>query len=171
MSVPIGIEKYLRDHKIHYTCYHHLWTQSALANTSHIRCDGHHMQKAIILFIEQEPSLFILPSNEKIHFQSIKDHLKVKHIRLLTEDELKQVFPDCELGAHTIFGGLYNIPVYLSEHCLDNYSVYTNGGKHTDIIQLPLSELISIERPYIFNFSYPYKTFEKDKLNYFYNQF
>jgi len=38
-----------------------------------------------------------------------------KSVRLATEAEFSNLFPDCELGAMPPFGSLYNLPVYVDE--------------------------------------------------------
>jgi len=166
MSLPYSVETYMHKNNIRYNSIPHKKTETALANSTKIQCSASDMAKVVAFNLDGMNALFVLPSNEKIHIPTIRDELRVRHVHMLNEAELKTLFRDCEVGAMPAMGSMYKMPTFLSKHLKDHYSIYFNGGTHTDIIQMETQDYIKTERPEIFDFSVAYRDYESYQADY-----
>lgn len=154
MSIPQSVQVYLTKHNVHYKKIQHEVTNTALANSTKLHCNPSDMAKVIVLKLDEMYAMFVLPSNEKIHIPTLKNELHVNKTHMLTESELRSFFLDCEVGAQPAMGSLYNIPTFLSNDLKSHFSLYFNGGTHTDVIEMETRDFIKLEKPGIFKFSF-----------------
>ena len=68
-------------------------------------------------------------------------------VELAQEDEFRDAFPDCELGAMPPFGNLYGMPVYVDSRLTGQAEIAFNAGSHTDVVRMPYSEFERLAQP------------------------
>jgi len=168
MSVSKNILKYLADHNMHYQTFEHQNSTKALLDAHTIHCSENQMAKVVVCKVDRKNAMFVLPSNELIHLGTLKDELGIKKVKWLKEDKLKEIFSDCDIGAMPIFGDLYNIPVFCSDHFDINKDIYFNAGTHTDAVKIPMQEFIDVTHPKQGRFSVSIEEYEDYKINYGY---
>lgn len=155
MSVPSKIENYLKENKYHFLVMKHSPTERAIENLATAKCPPSQLAKVLVFDINKKRSFVILPSNELVHLGTLKESLQTQDVKMLGEEDLENSFKECEIGATPPLGGLYNMPVYLSNHFQKDQEMYFNGGTHTDLILMPYQEFLIVEHPQITNFSVP----------------
>ena len=69
--------------------------------------------KTVVVFGDAEYHIVVIPASKLVDFQELRPALGLSQVRLATEDELRALFPDCELGAMPPFGSMYGLTVYL----------------------------------------------------------
>jgi Ala-tRNA(Pro) deacylase len=105
--------------------------------------------KTVVLWGDNSFHIAVLPANRLVDFQEVRLALGLSHARLATEQELAQLFPDCELGAQPPFGSLYNLPVYMDASLLAEPSIAFNGGTHRDVVHMRTPEFQKLAEPTI----------------------
>ncbi|MGH7900272.1 MAG: aminoacyl-tRNA deacylase, partial [Thermodesulfobacteriota bacterium] len=107
MSVLKRLKDYLDENQIKYVKISHspAFTAQEIAASSHI--SGNELAKTVIVKVNDGFAMAVLPTTRKIDFESLKKVMNNKNIRLANEDEFKDIFPDCEVGAMPPFGNLY----------------------------------------------------------------
>ena len=93
--------------------------------------------------------MLVVPSNKLIDFQEVRNELASHHLRMVTESELSQVFPDCELGAMPPVGALYDMPVYLDASFTEERLIAFNAGTHRDVVHMTTTEYRRLVNPVI----------------------
>jgi Ala-tRNA(Pro) deacylase len=68
-------------------------------------------------------------------------------VELAQEEEFRDAFPDCELGAMPPFGHLYGMPVYVDSRLTGNAEIAFNAGSHTDVVRMPYQEFERLAQP------------------------
>ena len=68
-------------------------------------------------------------------------------VTLAQEDEFRDSFPDCELGAMPPFGNLYGLPVYVDSRLSEQDEIVFNAGSHTDVVRMPFDEFERLAQP------------------------
>lgn len=148
--IPERILSYLSGRGITYERLTHppVLTAQELAAVLHVT--GHRVAKSVLLEAESERYMAVLPACERIDERRVADVLQARSIRLLTEGEFAQLFPDCELGAEPPFGKLYDLPVILDESLADrSESITFRAGSHTEAIRMRYIDYERIERPIV----------------------
>ena len=79
----------------------------------------------------------------------------MKKVRLASESEFQQLFPDCELGAMPPFGNLYNLTTYVDQDVSLNENIVINAGTHAEAIRLRYGDFSRLARPRIIRFGEP----------------
>jgi Ala-tRNA(Pro) deacylase len=109
---------------------------------------GKRFGKTVVLKQGDRYFLALVPAHESLDLAALRDQFG-PGIELATEEELQQLFPDCEPGAMPALGGLYGLPV-IADACLEKQATVTmNGGTHTDVIELRWDDFVQMEHPRI----------------------
>ena len=79
-------------------------------------------------------------------------------MRLGTEAELIELFPDSELGAMPPFGNLVQMPVLIDEGLAAAGFIAFNAGTHRDVIHMSFEDFVTLANPLIARFAVPQST-------------
>ena len=105
--------------------------------------------KTVVLFGDAEYHMVIIPASKLVDFQELRHALGFAQARLATEDELANLFPDCELGAMPPFGNLYGLAVYLDATLAVEPSLAFNAGNHHEVVHMSTAEFRRLVSPVI----------------------
>jgi Ala-tRNA(Pro) deacylase len=70
-----------------------------------------------------------------------------------SEEDMDQLFPDCERGAMTPFGSLYHIPTVVDESLTHDDRIVFEAQCHEEVIRMKYSDFESMEHPQIGHFA------------------
>lgn len=132
---------------IHSTAY----TAQEIASASHI--PGKEMAKTVILKMDGKMAMAVLTASYKVDLDSLKKYTGAKKVELATEEEFKDLFPGCELGAMPPFGNLYDMEVYVTEKLADNEEIAFNAGSHSELIKVDYKDFERLVKPKVLKFS------------------
>jgi len=155
MSVLNKLKEYLDGNNIRYMIIYHspAYTGQELAESVHI--SGKEIAKTVILKAGGSYMMAVLPASRKINFDYLEEQIAAKGCRLAEEDEIKNLFPDCEVGAMPPFGNFYDMPVYAASALSEDEEIVFNAGTHTDAIRMSYNDYIRLAGPNVINFSEP----------------
>ena len=148
--MPISkLRDYLDENGIKYVTLKHskAFTAQEVAASAHI--PGRNMVKPVMVHVDGDLKMVVLPSTHDIDFEAIKDTLNAKDVKLASESDFKDLFPDCELGAMPPFGNLYDVETIVSEALTGDVEIAFNAGSHSEIIKMDYSDYESLVEPEI----------------------
>jgi len=153
MGIVARLKQYLDEQHVPYVvCTHsQAFTAQEIAHALHVR--GREMAKAVILKADDRYVMAVLPAHHKVDLTRFAEVVGASYVRLATEAEFKDLFPDCEIGAMPIFGNLYGIPVYVAEPLLQDEEIVFNAGTHTDSIRMRMADFLRLSEPTVAAFS------------------
>ncbi len=139
--------QYLDDNDKKYVVIKHskAYTAQEVAASAHI--PGKDMVKAVMLKIDGDMKMAVLPSTHQVNFELLKDLLETDDVELAAEDEFKTLFPDCEPGAMPPFGNLYDMDTYVAETLTDNKEIAFNAGTHKELVKMSYSDFEELVQP------------------------
>src|SRR2546427_9696621 len=105
------------------------YTAQEVAASAHV--SGKDMAKTVIVKLDGKTAMAVLPAHRKIILQDLRDVTGVDKVRFATEEEFKELFPDCETGAMPPFGNLYGMEVYVSPELSAEHEMAFSPGAHT----------------------------------------
>lgn len=131
------LKEFLDSNHVTYDTINHptAYTASRVSEATHIA--GKKLAKTVIVHVGDHLSMVVLPSNKNVDFNSLKDLLHEDDVRLATEQEFANAFPDCELGAMPPFGNLYGMDVFVSHDLTLDEEIAFCAGTHSQVIKLP----------------------------------
>lgn len=126
------------------------FTASEIAQSAHV--SGRDFAKTVIVMVEDEMVMVALPANRQLVLGELRDMLESSHVRLASEAEFKDAFPDCELGAMPPFGNLYGMLTYVTANLADEPEIVFNAGTHTELIKMSYADFERIVQPTVLDF-------------------
>lgn len=136
MAVPKRVKNYLKQNRIKYKILRHgeVYTSQELAAVQHV--PGKSLAKVVILKTQDGYVMAVLPACYSLLLKKLKKILRAKTLRLAKENEIGNLFPDCEIGAMPPFGNLYEMPVYVDESMSGVEDMVFEAGNHTHTIRM-----------------------------------
>lgn len=108
-------------------------------------------------------AMALVPADCKADLAELARALNFRHLRLATEEEVRRLFPESEVGAVPPFGALFGMPVYMDEQLAEEAYVFFNAGTHRDAIHMSIADFVRIADPVIIRFAYPDWNVSPDK--------
>jgi len=130
------LKDFLNKNGIKYRSIQHspAYTTQEVAASAHI--SGKDVAKTVIIKVDGAFSMAVLPAQDQIDFNMLKESVGAHAVELADEEDFKNMFPDCEVGAMPPFGNLYGITVYVSESLAEDEEIAFNAGTHRELIMM-----------------------------------
>ena len=150
------LKEFLDSENIKYVSILHsrAYTSQETAESAHI--SGKELAKTVIIKLDGKMAMAVLPADEQIDLELLKSSTKAKKAVLATEDEFRNLFPQCETGAMPPFGNLYDQEVYVEESLAADATIAFNAGSHSELIQLSYSDYARLVQPRVIRMSTRY---------------
>jgi Ala-tRNA(Pro) deacylase len=131
--------------------HHSTYTAQHLAHTLDV--PGDNVAKTVLLNVDNELVLAVLPATHQVSVSMLQDCLPAGSVELATEEELMEVFPDCERGVAPPFGKQYGLVTIVDRSLADDEHIVFEGNSHTEAIYLRYHDYARIEQPRIESFT------------------
>lgn len=146
------LREFLDSRGVKYVSIRHspAFTAQEVAQSAHVA--GRDFAKTIVVSTENGFAMVVLPASRRIVLSDLREMLQVPHVRLASEQEFRDLFPDCELGAMPPFGNLYGLPVYVAESLAGEEEIAFNAGTHTEVIKMRYADFETLAKPVVLDF-------------------
>jgi Ala-tRNA(Pro) deacylase len=139
-----------------HVCYAHTkhslaFTAMEVAFAEHI--SPHKLAKTVVYAGAQGYGLAVLPADCLIDMATLGAFVNDPFIRLGTERELQELFPECELGAMPPLGNLFNLPVIVDAGVDSLEFIAFNAGTHRDVIHMHTALFEKLTNPAVAKFA------------------
>ncbi len=148
------LKNYLDENKIKYRTIQHsvAYTAQEIAARAHI--PGKELAKTVMIKIDGKMAMIVVPASHKIDVEEIKDIVESESVRIASEQEFKDKFPDCEVGAMPPFGNLYAMDVFVSATLTEDEEIAFNAGSHSELIKMDFKDFERLVQPKIVHASF-----------------
>lgn len=152
MIVP-RLKEFLDNQGVKYASVTHApaFTMQEVAQSAHI--PGKQLAKTVIVKLDGEMAMAVLPANQKVIMQDLRDMTGSENVKFATEDEFEKCFPECEIGAMPPFGSLYGMEVFVAESLAQNEEIAFPGGSHSEVVRMSYADFERLVQPKVLNFS------------------
>ena len=135
MSIARKLQAFLNDNHVDYEVVSHPYSERAL-NTAHSACiPVKNMTKAVVLNDEEGYVMAIMPSMNKLMLPWLNSKID-RQLQLVTENQLKTLFPDCEHGAVPAIGTAYGLFTCWDDELNSVQDLYVEAGNHRELVHL-----------------------------------
>ncbi len=141
------LKEYLDSNGVKYVSVSHspAYTAQEIAARVHVR--GKQLAKTVMVKIDGKIAMAVLPASRQVDFDYLKKEIGVPRVELAREDDFKDLFPECDIGAMPPFGNLYGVEVYSDKTLEEDEEIAFTAGTHTEIIKLPYSDYKRLVNP------------------------
>ncbi|HSH84872.1 MAG TPA: YbaK/EbsC family protein [Guyparkeria sp.] len=141
------VKQHLDEQSVKYSILRHspAYTAQEVAESVHVT--GKHFAKCVMVKIDGRLAQAVLPASDQVDLKQMARSVGATSVELAEEEEFKDAFPDCELGAMPPFGNLFGMEVFVSPHLTAADRIAFNAGSHTDVMQLPYGDFERLVNP------------------------
>ena len=148
MSIPTRLKSFLDENDVPYSLMTHSTTYTAQGAAAMMQISGKELAKTVVLWAGEEMILAVLPAPNHVRLDKLGAEIG-KTVRLATEQEFSNRFPDCELGGMPPFGNLYGMRVYADEGLLRDKEIAFNAGSHRELVRIAWADFERLVKPTI----------------------
>lgn len=151
--MPINkLKEFLDSSGVKYVMVSHstAYTAQEIAATAHI--PARELAKTVMVKIDGKMAMAVLPASFKVEFDKLKDSSGASSTELASEQEFKDMFPECEVGAMPPFGNLYGMDVYVEKSLTEDDQIAFNAGSHKELMKLAYSDYAKLVEPKVAEF-------------------
>lgn len=147
------LKEFLEKNDVKYEVIRHpaSYTAQETAETAHI--PGTQVAKTVIVNIDGDLAMAVLPANQKVILQELREITGADDVRFAQEDDFDNMFPGCETGAMPPFGNLYGMDVYVSPGLTQQDEIVFNAGSHRDLVKMSYRDFERLVEPQVLSFS------------------
>lgn len=143
------VKEFLDQQKVKYVTIQHseAYTAQEVAASAHI--PGKEIAKTVIVEVDGKLAMAVVPASYNVDFELLKKVAGAKIVALASEDDFKDKFGDCDIGAMPPFGNLYDMDVYVGQSLAEDVIIAFNACSHTELIQLAFEDFKRLVNPTI----------------------
>ena len=132
----MNLQSFLDEKGIRYEKHTHTkaYTAQGLAHAEHV--SGYVVAKPVIVKGSGGFAMCVLPAPKHVDLERVAEVLHEKEVRLASEPEMAELFPDCELGAEPPVGSLFGMKTIMDTRLEDDSFLIMQAGSHTESIRL-----------------------------------
>jgi Ala-tRNA(Pro) deacylase len=135
MAIATTLRSFLEDHQVEYDMVEHIHSETALESAHSAHVPGHQVAKAVVLEDADGYIVSVLPSTNRLDLEWVNETLGRKLV-MAREDELPDLFEDCELGAVPALSNAYGLDVIWDEQLTTASEIYIEAGDHENLIHM-----------------------------------
>ena len=144
MGVAATVEEYLKTKQVEFTLLEHEYCEGSFNTARVAKIDDLCLAKGVLLRDEDfHYTLCVLPTRNKILRRTLNDIFD-RHLELVEEEELVEIFKDCEEGAVPALGEAYGLDVIWDEDLLQAEEVFIEAGDHRHLIRLKKPDFVQL---------------------------
>ena len=128
------------------------YTAQGIAALSHV--SGKKLAKTVIVKIDGVLAMAVVPASLHVDLNRLKTLTGARTVEIASEQEFKDVFPDCETGAMPPFGNLYDMAVYADASLAENEEITFNAGTHRELLRMNWYDMVRLVNPLIADLTY-----------------
>ena len=141
------LKRFLDEKRVKYVSIKHslAYTAQEIAASAHIH--GKELAKTVIVRLDGKTAMAVLPASHRIDMELLRVAAKAKSAELASEQEFRDLFPGCSLGAMPPFGNLYGMDVFADTALAADEEIAFNAGSHTELIRMDYKSFAELVKP------------------------
>jgi Ala-tRNA(Pro) deacylase len=147
MPIPTNISRYLDSQHVSYQSNRHspAYTAQGIAQAQHL--SGKKLAKVVMVVADNKLVMAAVPANCRVDLHRLGQLMSAKTTKLASEEQFKDVFPDCELGAMPPLGNIYHLDVWVDSALQLHNEICFNAGTHAETIQMTFTDFSRLVQP------------------------
>ena len=135
MGIAFTLQQFLDDRQVNYDVLTHKRTRSSQGTLRASHVAGERLAKAVVLTREGGFVVAVVPACAQVRLDMIERLLRCP-VGMASEEELGELFPDCDTGAVPAIGEAYAVDAFIDVSFDEQPDVYLEGGDHRSLIHI-----------------------------------
>jgi Ala-tRNA(Pro) deacylase len=121
----------------------HPYSLSSMATAQAAHVPGNRLAKTLLLEDEGGYVAVVIPSSHHLQMSAICE-MTGRKLVLAHEDEIREVFKDCDLGAIPPCAMSYGMQTYVDESLFDEPEVWFEAGDHMELVHMQRDQFMTL---------------------------
>lgn len=143
------LREFLDSRNVKYLVISHSIAYTAQGIAALVHLSGKKLAKTVIVKIDGVLAMAVVPASAHVDLDLLRSAIGASVLEIATEQEFKNAFPDCEIGAMPPFGNLYDMPVYADATLARHEEITFNAGTHRELMRLAWADMVRLVEPQI----------------------
>ena len=135
MAIADKLKHFLDAHEGGYELVEHQHTGSSMETAEAAHVPGDSLAKGIVVKDEGGYLMVVVPADYHIELDRLNQQLH-RNLMMVSEDELGDLFPDCEVGAVPPIGAAYGVETLWDTSLGDQEVVFFEAGDHVTLVRV-----------------------------------
>lgn len=145
------LKDFLDEAAVEYMCLSHPPAYTAQELAHHVKIAGDRVVKTVIIELDGKMAMLVMPATWRIRWDRLSRILDTDFLDLADEQEFKDRFPNCEVGAMPPFGHLFGMSVYCSEAMTEQPELAFAAGSHSESVHMKTADFLTLVQPMVLN--------------------
>jgi Ala-tRNA(Pro) deacylase len=147
------LKEFLDSHNMKYVTISHsrAFTAQETATSAHI--PKKELAKTVMVKVDGKMAMAVLPASYKVDFDLLTKATGSGKVEIADEEEFKDLFPGCEIGAMPPFGNLYGMDVFVAKSLTEDKEIAFNAGSHRELVRMAYKDFEGLVKPRVMKFS------------------
>ncbi|MBM2829806.1 MAG: YbaK/prolyl-tRNA synthetase associated region [Gammaproteobacteria bacterium] len=150
------LKDFLDNENVKYATIQHSRAYTVQQTAEYAHISGKELAKTVMVKIDGEIAMAVLPAPEHVDLNLLKGAANAHTVEIAGEQEFKDLFPQCEIGAMPPFGNIYGMDVYVEEALTKDEMIAFKAGSHVELIELAYKDFERLVKPRIVRLSTKY---------------
>lgn len=135
MTIARTLKAHLDANGVRYETVPHprTYTSSETAQAAHVPGDS--VAKAVVIHHEEGYVLAVVPSSHRVDLSTLQEVIH-RRMGLASEQDLDELFPDCDRGAAPPVGPAYGVPTVMDDSLRGRDTIWFEGGDHRTLVKI-----------------------------------
>lgn len=145
------VQEYLRGLHVPFEVLNHPATYDSQHMAHELHISGHDVAKTVLVRSDDHAhyAVAVLPASRRLDLDKAAKALGAGHAELATEVELKQLCPDCEVGALPPFGSRYGMATIADRSLADHEEIVFEADNHEESVRMDYLDFSQLEHPIV----------------------
>jgi len=153
MAAIQSVTRFLQSAHVPFVTVAHRPTFRAQEDAAVTHTAGSEWAKTVVCFADGEPLLAVVPPDRHVNVVRLRNLAGARALRLATEMELGDLYPECERGATPPLGPVFRQRVFVDESLAHASEIVFDGGTHTDAIRMRFRDFAAVSHPIVGGFA------------------
>ena len=135
MAIAMKLKAYLDQEHASYDVISHPYAVTSMHAAQRAHISGENIAKAVVLHDDAGYVLAVVPATHKVQLGKLHKNFK-RYLALADEDDIQEIFDDCDIGAIPPVGRPYNMDVIYDDSLNRCEDIYFEGGDHTSLVHM-----------------------------------
>jgi len=147
MSVSPWVKEALGSAGLAFREVSHAAARSAQGLAQREHFSGRAVAKVVVVLADEKPILLVLPATHRVAPARVKEILGGKPVRFALEEEMRALFPDCELGAEPPLRHWPGVDLWMDPAMRVAGEILFAGGTREDGVRMRFDDWLQAARP------------------------
>lgn len=139
MAIAGSLKEFMTKHHVMYEVIPHRRSLSSMKTAAAAHVPGDCLAKSVVLEDDRGYMMAVLPSTHRIDLGALHRQFN-RSLGLATENELRDLFRDCELGAIPPVGAAYGMETVVDDSLTKQSDIYFEAGDHEELIHVSVEQ-------------------------------